>query len=115
MSEYSEQCVVIEWARLNEGCYPELHWLHSSLNGVKLHPVTAHKAKASGMVKGIFDLFLPVSRNGYSGLYIEMKVGRNKPTTEQYNFSQFIIDQGYRAVFSYGADAAIQVIEDYLR
>lgn len=100
MSEHSEQSMVIMWAQRHEGIYPELKWLHSSLNGIFIpgpRPVVwriiAHM-KQEGMKKGVADLCLPVARRGYHGLYIEMKRDENseiKP--EQLEFMAFVPDR----------------------
>jgi hypothetical protein len=53
--------------------YPELNLLNGFLNGVKLNIGQAVKAKNAGMKRGYPDIFLPVPRNGYHGLFIELK------------------------------------------
>ena len=72
--EYDIQCNIFLWAQLlaiRE--YPELELLNASLNGVRLTIGQAKKVKKSGMRKGYPDLFLPVARGGYHGLYVELK------------------------------------------
>ena len=71
--EAIEQAKVIAWARANERNYPYLQLLHCSLNGVKMTKAQAGRAIAQGMKKGVSDLFLPVKKGVFSGLYIEMK------------------------------------------
>lgn len=114
MSEFSEQCAIIAWARMNEQHYPCLRWLHCSLNGVKLTKGQAIKAKAAGMTAGIPDLFLPYPFKGWAGLYIELKVGRNQMTPEQYEFIMWARENGYCAQVARGFDQAVALIEDYL-
>ena len=89
--EHDEQAALFVWARTwaNHGTHaiPALRTLHASLNGVKLTPGQAKKAKAAGMLAGAWDVFLPYpamwAGDQYGGLYIEMKYGRNGLTTEQ--------------------------------
>ncbi len=114
MSEFSEQVSVIAWARLNEGRYSCLRWLHSSLNGVKLTKGQAIKAKAAGMTAGIPDLFLPYPCKGWSGLYIELKAGRNNTTPEQNEFILWARENKYCACVARGFEQAVSIIEDYL-
>ena len=71
--EEQEQAALFEWARWAQGNYPELRLLNASLSGVCLLPGQARKAKVSGMVRGFPDIFLPVKRAGYGGLFIELK------------------------------------------
>ncbi len=113
-SEFSEQCAVITWARLNESRYPCLRWLHCSLNGVKLTKGQAIKAKAAGMTAGILDLFLPYPHKEWAGLYIELKVGRNNTTPEQNEFILWARENRYCACVARGFEQAVSIIEDYL-
>ena len=111
--EAIEQAKVIAWARANENNYPYLWMLHSSLNGVKMTKAQAGRAIAQGMLSGVPDLFLPVPKNGYHGLFIEMKYGSNKVTENQEKFLQNAANVGYSVVVCYSANEAIKRIEDY--
>ena len=111
--EAIEQAKVIAWARANERNYPYLWMLHSSLNGVKMTKAQAGRAIAQGMLSGVPDLFLPVPKNGYHGLFIEMKYGSNKVTENQEKFLQNAANVGYAVSVCYSANEAIKRIEDY--
>ena len=111
--ESIEQAKVIAWARANENNYPYLWMLHSSLNGVKMTKAQAGRAIAQGMLSGVPDLFLPVPKNGYHGLFIEMKYGSNKVTENQEKFLQNAANVGYAVSVCYSANEAIKRIEDY--
>ena len=111
--EAIEQAKVIAWARANENNYPYLWMLHSSLNGVKMTKAQAGRAIAQGMLSGVPDLFLPVPKNGYHGLFIEMKYGSNKVTENQEKFLQNAANVGYSVVVCYSANEAIKRIEYY--
>ena len=122
MSEHSEQAAVIQWARINEFRYPELRWLYSSLNGIVIPaaPMTRAKIinhmKAEGMKPGVPDLFLPVARRGYHGLFIEMKRedgGTVSPLQKE--FMQFAEEQGYLDKVCYGCDEAMEALEWYMK
>jgi hypothetical protein len=123
MSEHHEQCAIFEWARLHEGAYPELFLLHMIPNGAKL-PFTkrgkkrisqeAIKLKKEGMKAGVPDMCLPVARQGYHGLYIELKFGKNKPTDKQVIWLTKLSQQGYLASAVWGACDAIKMIVEYL-
>lgn len=124
MSEHSTQAMVIEWAQRHEGKYPELRWLHSSLNGIFIpaskmtRAKIIHHMKAEGMKRGIPDLFLPVPRQRYHGLYIEMKRddgSESDISSEQKEFLAFAEEQNYYAVVCYGYDMAVDVLEWYLK
>ena len=111
--EAIEQAKVVAWARANERNYPYLQLLHCSLNGVKMTKAQAGRAIAQGMLSGVPDLFLPVPKNGYHGLFIEMKYGSNKVTENQEKFLQNAANVGYAVSVCYSANEAIKRIEDY--
>ena len=66
------------------------------------------------MLAGIPDIELDVSRGGYHGLFIEMKVGMNKPTENQIEMMEELTQQGYLCRVCWSGDDAIDVIEEYL-
>lgn len=111
--EAIEQERVIKWARDNENNYPFLWLLHSSLNGVKLSKNQAGRAKTQGMLSGVPDLFLPVPKNGYHGLFIEMKSGKGRLSTNQTCFLSKVELLGYKIAVCYSANEAIKTIENY--
>ncbi len=114
-SELNHQILLFNWANTHLAQYPELFLLNASLNGVRLAMREALKAKASGMKKGYPDIFLPVARNTYHGLFIEMKIGKNKPTIQQLQWHEKLIAQGYLVHVCYGFEEAKQVIINYLK
>ena len=111
--EAIEQERVIKWARDNENNYPFLWLLHSSLNGVKLSKNQAGRAKTQGMLSGVPDLFLPVPKNGYHGLFIEMKSEKGRLSTNQTCFLSKVELLGYKTAVCYSANEAIKTIENY--
>ena len=120
LSEHAEQSAVIMWARMMEGKYPELRWLHSSLNGIVIPATVAVRAKiinhmkAEGMKRGVPDLFLPVARRGFHGLFIEMKIIGGVLSEEQKEFLAFAAEQHYLDKVCYNADEATETLEWYL-
>lgn len=94
--------------------YPFLTYLHHIPNGGARSPRQAAVLKKAGLVRGIPDLFLPYPAGPFHGLYVELKTGRNKPTPEQLEFIEYANRAGYRAVVCYGAEAAINAIQDYI-
>ena len=112
--EYDEQKVIFEWAFLQQTRYPELKYMHASLSGVKLPIGLAMKCKRAGMKRGVPDIDLPAKRGEYSGLNIELKIGKNKPSKEQIETIEFLNSQGRYACVCYGAREAIDKIIWYL-
>ena len=93
---------------------PELEYMHHIPNGGKRDKRTAVALKRQGVKAGVPDICLPVARNGYHGLYIELKAGKNKATKSQEKWQKFLNSQGYYAVICYGWHEAAKVIEEYL-
>lgn len=114
MSEFQEQCALFSWAAYAQGAYPALKLLSASLNGVRLTPAQAGKAKASGMKKGEHDVRLPVARQGYIGLSIEMKHGSNRPTEEQLAWGALLEAENWKVAYCWTWEEARTVILDYL-
>lgn len=114
-SEATEQIKLFEWAKKNEEFIPELKLIYHVPNEGKRKVQTGKIMKAEGMKSGVPDICLPVSRDGYGSLYIEMKFGKNKPTEEQNIFMNDLRSAGNKAEVCYSAIAAREVIRHYLR
>lgn len=114
--EFQHQCSLFKWARLPAVVrqYPALRLLEASMNGVRLTPAQAGKAKAAGMLKGQHDIRLPVARGEFIGLSIELKVGKNTPTNEQLQVGQWLEDEGWLVRYCWGWQAAQEEILAYL-
>ncbi len=114
-TEYEEQTAIFRLSQLYVRQYPELRWLNGSLNGVRLTIGQAVKAKKAGNVKGYPDIFLPVRRGKYSGLFIELKrVKGGSIQAEQQEWREFLLSQGYSHHFCRGCDEAWKIILEYL-
>lgn len=115
--ESAHQAQVVEWSRwafkANPKRYPHLDMLHCSLNGVKLSGTQAKIAKGQGMLSGVPDLFLPVPKNGFHGLFIEMKSEKGRVTENQHWFLTNADSLGYKTVVCYSAKDAISAIQSY--
>jgi len=84
-TEHAHQVAVFMWVQ-QTGIkqYPELARLFAIPNGGLRHAAIANRLKMEGVKAGVPDLFLPVPRGGYSGLFIEMKrPGQLKATSDK--------------------------------
>lgn len=82
-------------------------------NGGKRDPKEAMYLKRSGVKAGVPDMVFPKARHGYHGLYIELKVGRNKPTLNQEEWIEALNRNGYLAKVCWGREQAISLIDWY--
>ena len=71
-SEHALQVECLRWLRM---AHPKV-LCYAIPNGAYTTKTTARKLVAEGVVHGIPDLCIPIGRNGYNALYIEMKNGK---------------------------------------
>lgn len=114
-TEHDDQVAIFRWAEGSTGLCPELALLFAIPNGGKRDRITAARMKDEGVKPGVPDICLPVARNGYHGLFIELKHGDNDAAPAQRAWITALLKQGYLAVVSWDVDATIKLIEDYLR
>ena len=115
MSEHQEQAALFEWAAIKSRQIPELAYLYAVPNGGFRHKATAAKLKAEGVKRGVPDVALPVARGPYHGCWIEMKYGKNKPTSSQERWMEFLRGQGHYVTVCYSWEEASRELMDYLR
>ena len=113
--EHQAQAALFRWAELQRRRLPELNLLFAIPNGGYRSKATAGRLKAEGVKAGVPDIFMPVARGEFHGLFIEMKAGRNKPTVTQAAWLYHLSQQGYKVAVCYGFEPAIELIEGYLR
>ena len=113
-TEHTEQVALFDWARANEPRHLQLGLLFAIPNGGKRHVGTGRKLKAEGVKSGVPDIFLGVPRNGKHGLFIELKVGKNKPSKNQLWWIHSSRAEGYAVEVCYGFLETQTAIIDYL-
>lgn len=115
-TEAQEQTELFKWAELQKCKYPELELLHHIPNGGSRNKIEAARLKAQGVKPGVPDVFLPVARKSYHGLYIELKRRKNGHVSDlQEKWIEVLNVQGYMAVVCYGCQEAIETILQYLK
>lgn len=129
MSEHDEQVTVVQWAELQTGKYPDLELLFAIPNGGgrgkpfidkggnKRPPLLAIKLKREGLKSGVPDLMLPVAKQGFHGLFIEMK-DKNSPSAKlsdkQLRYQQLLLERNYMVRTCWDAGEGIQCLINYL-
>lgn len=114
-SETTEQINLFTWAKRNEEFIPELRLMYHVPNEGKRNETTGKILKAAGLKAGVPDICLPVARNGFNGLYIEMKYGKNRPTKEQYEFMELLQRERHKTAVAYSFEEAREIIREYLQ
>ena len=112
--ESGHQEALFNWAAYRTGLMPELEYMYHVPNGGKRDAATAVALKRQGVKAGVPDIMLPAARAGYHGLYIELKVGKNRTSKNQDTWLENLNAQGYKAVVCYGFNETTNMILRYL-
>jgi hypothetical protein len=109
--EQIEQIKLFDWIRSRPDLEP--YCLHIA-NERRTSPQQGRTLKRMGVRSGASDVFIGVSRETYSGMFLELKAGDNKPTENQFKFIEDMSRSGYFCVWCTGYEHARKAIEDYL-
>ena len=129
--EHKIQCAIIEWARqpANIRRWPSLALLHAVPNGGARDARTGAMLKREGVLRGVWDLFLPapgiikltdaiqasmITAVRFFGLYIEVKTPRGRLTHEQGFFGDRVRMGHYATYIVRSAQSGINAITAYL-
>lgn len=111
LSEHDMQRLIIAECDLRANQDPRWGYIMAIPNG----QYRKGQRMEPGLRAGVPDLFLPVAMYGYHGLWIELKVGRNKQTEAQARWYVDLLNLGYQVtVVRDDADEAIARIALYL-
>lgn len=113
--EAEEQTKIFTWAMMVEATKPQLKNLYAVPNGGRRDRIEAAHLKRQGVKAGVPDICLAYPAGVYHGLYIELKVGKNKPSDNQKEWIKNLRAAGYMAVVCYGFEQAKETIEKYLK
>lgn len=112
--EAQEQVLLFQWMKFISGKHPEALLAYHVPNGGSRNKIEAINLKRQGVKSGVPDVCLPVARQGFHGLYIEMKYGKNKPTKEQTEWLEALKNQGYKTAVCWSFEEARQEMLSYL-
>lgn len=96
--------------------YAEL-LIHIPNGGSRKNRFEGYRLKAQGVKAGVSDLFLPVARGGFHGLWIEFKAAPPfdaAVTESQAAWLAKMRGQGYDAHLAKGGAAAMHILSHYL-
>lgn len=108
--EHNLQCACIRWFRMQ---FPQ-YICFAIPNGGHRNIQTAALLKKEGVLAGVADLCVLVPTRFFHGLFIEMKVGKNRQTEQQKSFGEYAVKQGYAYEVCYDLDSFIDVVTEYL-
>lgn len=117
-SEDSQCIALMAWCALNQSIYPQLKWLSHIPNGGARDLREGAKFKAMGVKRGFPDYILPLPiqtswGHQYAGLFLELKVGKNKTSSEQKEYLAYLVSVGYCCYVCYGWENARDRIVEY--
>lgn len=107
------EALTLAEAMRDDDAIPELRWCFAVPNGGKRDAITAGRMKAEGVKAGVLDIFWPLKRGLYSGLWLEMKKPGCKLSPEQIDFIAHAEAQGYRCAVAYSWREAADIIRNY--
>lgn len=116
VSEAKHQQAVIKWSQQPavRSRWPELALLHHIKNETREGAAQVAVDKAMGVKAGVPDLCLPVARDRYHGLYIELKTETGRTSEAQKWWGEKLLEQGYMFEVCHGWKSAVGVLEWYL-
>jgi len=112
-TEHQEQSALFSLLRCYHRKYPVLKNVFAIPNGGQRHPAVGAKLKREGVLAGVWDVFVCVPVDGYSGMWLEMKVHPNRLTKTQQSFKKRV-GNAYAWEVCYSAIEAAHAIGEYL-
>lgn len=113
-TEAALQSEIVTRSLAMAGRHPQILLLHAIPNGDWRGWGTGKKLKAQGVIPGIPDLFLPVARSGYHGLYIELKKANGTIKKDQWEIMLALHKEGYCVRICNNLQIAMSTLSDYL-
>ena len=115
-SERAEQKTLVAWADQTAAAgFEPMGYLHASLNGERLTPGQAVQARASGLKRGVPDLFLPYPVGSFHGLFVELKTRKGTVSVDQARWHGWLAARGYAVAVCRSWVEARDTILRYLR
>ncbi|MCL2652087.1 MAG: VRR-NUC domain-containing protein [Candidatus Azobacteroides sp.] len=108
--EHDIQATAIRWFRYQ---YPN-HIIYAVPNGSYRNKITAARLKEEGVLAGVPDVFIPVARKDFHGLYVEFKAEKNRLTQSQILIIDKLMQEGYQCEVCYSFDDFRKIVNNYL-
>lgn len=115
-TEEEEQQALFRWLDFAANSNPELRLMIHIPNEGKRTKAAGARLKSVGLRKGVPDLFLPIPKGNFHGLWIEMKrVKGSKTSKDQKEWIEALKGQGYFTAICFGWLEAKETIERYMK
>lgn len=117
-SEDGHQAALFCWAQQNKDDYPGIQFMFAIPNGGQRDAITGARLKMTGVKPGVPDVFLPLPRRTYAGLFIEMKkpadkekkVRAGKTSSAQDVYIEYLTAAHYLVVVCFSWEDAVQAL-----
>jgi hypothetical protein len=107
-TEHEIQCQLVQWCEIVGVPIVAIP------NGGHRHIAVAARMKREGVRAGFPDLFVPIAREGWHGLFVELKRERGgRVSASQKKWAEQLTANGYHVEVCHGLQAAIVAIADY--
>ena len=111
-TEHEIQVNCVNYFRLR---YPK-GLIYAIPNGGQRNVIVAAKLKTEGVLSGVPDLHIPIAKNGFHGLYIELKNGKTgKVSDNQKTIMEKLQSEGYRCEVCRSFDEFRTIIDNYMQ
>ena len=108
--EQVEMIIIFDWIRKQK-----LHKIAFHIaNERKTTPQGGALLRRMGVLAGVSDIFLARARNGFHGLFLEIKVEGGKLSQNQIDFLKEMDAEGYDTDVCWNHKEAIKRISEYL-
>lgn len=106
-SETDIQIALVDWCSLKG--LPVWH----TPNGGKRSITEAKRFQRLGVKAGVPDLFIPLQRKGFGGMFLEVKSAKGRLSESQKFWVGYLAAQGYHVKTCHSVDEGIRLIEEY--
>ena len=110
-SESAEQRALIKWCKVKGHPFDRVFHIP---NGGSRRPIEARIFKGEGVRSAVPDLFLPLPRYPYHGLFLEMKAKNGRLRPDQAVELNALAACDYYCVVAYGWEQASAIMELYV-
>lgn len=120
-TEDGHQAALFCWAQKNASVYPGIEKMFAIPNGGARDSRTGARLKMTGVKPGVPDIFLPVPKGRFAGLFIEMKKPKDSTAKvragtvrkEQVEYIEFLRSMHYCVAVCYTWETATETIQHY--